>query len=85
MPADTASRQVSVYLGGWVSAGKLVAHLSDGSAADFTDSSYSSTTGIYQANYNLTYHAASAGQTLTLTWSMLSGTGNVVVDGAALH
>ena len=86
VPADTATRQISVYLGGYASTGKLVAHLSDGSAADFTDSSYSSATAIYQANYTLSYHAASAGQTLTLTWTMISGAGNgnVVIDGAAL-
>jgi hypothetical protein len=85
VPADTTTRQVTVYVGGWASTGKLTAHLSDGSAADFTDSSYSSAGSIYQANYTLTYHAASAGQTLTLTWTMVSGVGNVVLDGAALN
>jgi hypothetical protein len=86
VPADTTTRQITVYVGGWASTGKLTAHLSDGSAADFTNSSYSSANSIYQANYTLTYHAASAGQTLTLTWTMVSGNsnGNVVLDGAAL-
>ena len=84
MPADTSTREVTVYLGGWSSNGKLTAHLSDGSAADFTDASFSSANGTYQANYTLTYHAASAGQTLTLTWTLVSGFGNVVIDGAAL-
>ena len=85
VPADTTARQITVYVGGWQSVGKLTAHLSDGSAADFTDSSYSSATTIYQANYTLTYHAASAAQTLTITWTMASGAGNVVLDGASLH
>ena len=75
VPADTTSRQITIYLGGWASAGKLTAHLSDGSAADFTNSSFSSTNSTYQANYTLAYHAASAGQTLTITWVLVSGFG----------
>jgi YD repeat-containing protein len=88
-PADTTSRQLMLFVGGWASAGKLTAHLSDGSAADFVDSSYSSSSGIYQANYTLTYHAASVGQSLTVSWVMTAdysgdSGGNVVIDGAAL-
>jgi hypothetical protein len=40
--------------------------------------------GQYDENYTLTYSAASAGQTLTVSWVMSSGTGNVTLDGAAL-
>ena len=36
-PADTTTRTLLVYVGGWTSGGKLVAHLSDSSAADFVD------------------------------------------------
>ena len=72
-----------MHVGGWDSGGTLTAHLSDGSATDFTAST-ANTSGQYDYNYTLTYNAASAGQTLTVTWKMSSGTGNVTLSGAAL-
>jgi hypothetical protein len=39
--------------------------------------------GQYDANYTLTYTAGSI-TTLTVTWVMSSGTGNVTIDAAAL-
>jgi len=44
-PADTTTRNILVYVGGWMSGGKLVAHLSDGSAPDYVDTSFASSTG----------------------------------------
>jgi len=84
-PADTTTRTVNLYVGGWQSGGKLVAHLSDGSAADFVDTTPQNGSGQYDGNYTITYHAASSGQTLTLTWTQNSGTGNVTLNAAALH
>jgi parallel beta-helix repeat protein len=84
-PADTKPRTLLVYVGGWVSGGRLVAHLSDGSAPDFVNTSISSTTGQYDAVYTLTYHAASAGQRLVVQWIQASGTGNVTLQAAALQ
>ena len=82
-PADTSIRTLIVHVGGWNSGGTLTAHLSDGSAADFTDIN-ANTSGQYDRNYTLTYNAASAGQTLTITWAMNSGTGNVTLNAAAV-
>jgi hypothetical protein len=82
-PADTSSRILTVHVGGWNSGGTLTAYLSDGSAANFV-STTSAVNGQYDENYTLTYSAASAGQTLTVTWVMSSGTGNVTLNGAAL-
>ena len=82
-PADTSTRTLIVHVGGWDSGGTLTAHLSDGSATDFTASTVN-TSGQYDYNYTLTYNAASAGQSLTVTWKMSSGTGNVTLSGAAL-
>jgi hypothetical protein len=82
-PASTNSRTLTIYVGGWNSGGKLVAHLSDGSAVDFTNTT-ATASGQYDRAYTLTYTAASANQTLRVTWTMASGTGNVTVDGAAL-
>jgi len=50
VPADTTTRTLSVYVGGWSSTGKLTAHLSDGSAADYVDASHSATNGQYDGN-----------------------------------
>ena len=36
-PADATLRTLIVHVGGWHSGGTLIAHLSDGSAADYTD------------------------------------------------
>ena len=82
-PADTGTRTLSVYVGGWLSGGTLTAHLSDFSAADFVDST-TPANGQYDRNYTLTYKAASAGQTLTVSWIATSGAGNVTLNGAAL-
>src|SRR6185312_2153218 len=65
------------------SAGTLTAHLSDGSAADFVDTTPVAS-GQYDRNYVLTYQAASAGQTIRVTWTVATGSGNVTVNGAAL-
>jgi hypothetical protein len=72
-----------VYVGGWNSGGRLVAHLSDGSAADYVNTAISAT-GQYDAVFTLTYRAASAGQQLVVQWTQASGTGNVTLQGAAL-
>ena len=83
VPAGTTSQTLSVYVGGWDSGGTLTAHLSDASAADYVNTT-ASVSGQYDGNYTLTYYAASPGQTLTISWVMTSGTGNVTLNGAAL-
>jgi hypothetical protein len=83
-PADTSLRNLTVHVGGWNSGGTLTAQLSDGSAAVFTDMTPVAA-GQYDRNYTLTYQAASAGQTITLSWIMSSGTGNVTLSSATLH
>jgi hypothetical protein len=82
-PADANSRTLVVHLGGWNSGGTLTAHLSDGSAPDFTDVQALNSVQ-YDRNYTLTYRAATANQTLTVTWLMTSGTGNVTLSAASL-
>ena len=88
-PADTTTRTLTVHVGGWNSGGTFVAHLSDGSVADLTNTS-SSVNGQYDRNYTVTYKAGAANQTLTITWTMgtqgtSTGTGNVTLNGAALQ
>lgn len=68
-PADTTTRTLYVLWGGALGTTvKLNAHLSDGSATDYSDTkvlSGSGSTALYVET--ITYHAASASQTLTIT------------------
>jgi hypothetical protein len=82
-PAGTATQTLTLHVGGYYSGGTLTAHLSDGSAPDFVDVQ-AQTGGYYDRNYVLTYQAAAAGQQLTVTWKMSSGSGYVTLSGAAL-
>ena len=83
-PADTNQRTLTFYVGLFNTTGKLVAHLSDGSAADFVDTTFSNSATI-PAAYIITYKAASAGQTLTLTWTMNDNTGPRCADTSGVH
>jgi hypothetical protein len=83
-PADLTQRTLVVHVGGWFSGGTLTAHLSDQSAADYTDITTAGV-GQYDRNYTLTYQAGGGGQTLTVTWKMTSGSGNVTLNAAALQ
>ncbi|HYM13854.1 MAG TPA: hypothetical protein VEU62_24160 [Bryobacterales bacterium] len=83
-PADTTMRTLTVHVGGWNSSGTLTAHLSDGSSPDSADTTIP-LVGQYDRNYTLTYRAATAGQTLKVTWKLASGTGNVTLNAAALQ
>lgn len=66
VPADTTSRALHVICGGAAGATmKITAHLSDGSAMDYSDTESSATT--FTKEYTITYNAASASQTLTIT------------------
>ena len=82
-PADTSLRNLTVHVGAWLAGATLTAHLSDGSAPDFVDTTPQAT-GQYDRNYTLTYQAASAGQALNISWVLTSGGGNVTLNGAAL-
>ena len=53
-------------------------------AAPYTDLT-TNVNGQYDRNYTLTYAAASAGQTLTVSWVVNSGYGNVTLNAAALQ
>ena len=82
-PADGTIRTLIVHVGGFQSGGTLRAHLSDGSAVDYTDTTTTSAVQ-YDRNYSLTYKAAGPGQTLLVTWTTASGGGGVTISAAAL-
>lgn len=87
LPADTDTRTLEVYWGSYSSAIKMVATLSDGSAADYTETHVTGGTGV--STYfrsTLVYTANSAGQTLTLQMTVTAlsgGQGNTWLMGAA--
>ena len=66
---------------------RIVAHLSDGSAVDFVDSSVVNSSGVTTLGvYTLSYRAASAGQTITVTFTNQAGaSGNVTLQAATLQ
>ena len=84
VPADTDTRTLTVHVGAFNSGATFRAHLSDHSAEDFVDTQ-KVCRGQSDQNYTLTYHAASPGEHLTVTWVREGGTGNVTLGGAALR
>ena len=53
------------------------------SSASYADTT-TSANGQYDRSYTLTYSAASAGQQLRLTWTQVTDTGNVTLNGVSL-
>src|SRR6185295_12257618 len=66
------------------SGGTLTASLSDGSAPNYVNASFSNSTGQYDAVYTLTYKAASDGKLITVKWVQATSTGNVTLQAATL-
>jgi hypothetical protein len=86
LPADNATtRTIKLYLGLNKVQATLTATLSDGSAVPFTDT-VDNPTGTSYRTYTLSYRAANPGQTLTVTWSLLTdhGSGSVQLHAATL-
>ncbi|MCZ2078833.1 MAG: peptidoglycan DD-metalloendopeptidase family protein [Bryobacterales bacterium] len=85
VPADTTTKVLKVFVGAWNTQGKLVAHLSDNSAPDYADTSLNSTGQDAMGVYTINFRAASAGQTLTVTFTQNTATGgNINWQAAAL-
>jgi hypothetical protein len=88
VPASTKSRTLLVFVGGYRSNGKLSVSLSDHSAPDYVDASFSRTdTQIYNVTYTLVFNAAHDGETLAVIWEAASVVmdGNVALEAAALR
>jgi|GEM_PF-2542818 len=81
-PADTSERTLKVHMGGWNSTATLSVTLSDGSSAPYSTSLTGAS--VYHREAIVTYKAASAGQTVTLTLTANTGTGNIVLQTATL-
>ncbi|HEX8412574.1 MAG TPA: SGNH/GDSL hydrolase family protein [Sphingomicrobium sp.] len=85
-PAGVNQRTATILAGGYGTTIQVTAHLSDGSVADKVDSSTVWTSGVgLNRVITVTYAAASAGQTLTVSIVQAAGsTGNANIQGAAL-
>jgi hypothetical protein len=85
-PADPVQRTLTVFVGVWNAQGKMVAHLSDNSTADYIDTSLNSASGTRAGMYKFVYQAAIPGQTLTVTFTQNNNAGgNVTLQAAALN
>lgn len=86
VPAGTTPLTLRVYVGARNGSARMVAHLSDGSAADYVDTSLVCDPDQTKlAAYTFTFKAASAGQTLTVTYTLDSTAGNVTLQAATLR
>ena len=68
MPAGVEQRTLHVYVGNKASAARLDVSLSDSSAPPYTSSQTAGGTSLH-LDYTIVFNAASAGQTLTVTWT----------------
>ena len=87
--ADTTLRTLKIYVIssfiGTSTQGKLVATLSDGSALPYTDTSVTSNSTNTMGVYTITYRAATAGQTLNVSWTNNTANAqNVVIQAVTL-
>jgi hypothetical protein len=87
VPADTNLRTLRVYVGVWGNQGNMAAQLSDGSAPVYTDASLTNTGGSTTFGvYTFRFNAISAGQRLTVTYTVHNpGTGTVWFSAASLQ
>jgi hypothetical protein len=84
VPAGTTTHTLVFHAGGQNGGGTLTVSLSDGSAANYQDTT-ANQSGRWDRNYTITYNSASAGQTLTIQWVSATASGNVSLGGAALQ
>ena len=75
VPADANPKRVRIFLGGTAARATLRAHLSDNSSPDFVYSS-AAVGGAFDADFTITYQAATSSAKLTLTWTLASATGS---------
>jgi hypothetical protein len=84
VPAGSSPRTLKLYLGGWQAQAELEVRLSDGSAPEY-EVTMQNLDGVFDREVTLVYHAASEGQTLQVSYTMIGGTGNVTLSATALQ
>ncbi|HMU32784.1 MAG TPA: peptidoglycan DD-metalloendopeptidase family protein [Pyrinomonadaceae bacterium] len=87
VPADTTARTLKMYVGLWAAGGRFEASLSDGSAPIYVDTTQVSSGSSINRVYTINYQAGSAGQTLTVKWTLnttFNPWSNVTLQAASL-
>jgi hypothetical protein len=85
-PAGTTTRTLKLYLGVFnCSATNVHASLSDGSATAVDYNGLVNGSGFSDGVVTITYAAGSASQTLTVVFTLTTGTGNISLQAAALQ
>src|SRR5215472_14711976 len=89
LPATTNECTLQLFVGTFAARGKLVAKFSDGSAAQYSDTSLENASNGPGGVYNLTYQANSNGPDLIVEWTLSqrvasNSTANVTLQAAAL-
>jgi hypothetical protein len=87
-PADATEHTLQLYISVYRASGRLQVQLSDGSAADYTDTFTDPSGSNTWRLYTLRYRAASAGQNLVITWTQTASfdlSGNITLQAATLR
>jgi len=87
VPADTTLRTLKVYVGAFAARGNFEASLSDNGASAYSDPTLVNMGNGPSGVYSISYAAQSAGQRLTIKWTLSQGFGadaNVTLQAAAL-
>jgi len=86
IPADTNVRTIYLYLRAYAatSAAVVSTSISDGSSSTKTDSTTITSSGGVDAVVEIVYQAASAGQSITVTYTTSISSSNVALQAAAL-
>ncbi len=89
VPADTTTRTLKIYLGAWNAQGLFQAFLNDNSASPYSVIVDAGSTGTATDRViTLTYKAASAGQSLTVRYTLFDDyglDGNITLQAATLQ
>lgn len=87
VPADTTARTLRMYVAVWFAQARMEATLSDGSAPAIIDTSFGKA-GLAKAVFSINFKAESAGQTLTVKYTVKTDHnapfGNVALESATL-
>jgi hypothetical protein len=85
VPAGTTTRTLRLYVGAYNATGTLTAHLSDGSAPDYTDGSLGNTSTSWAGVYTLVFRSIDPNATLNVRWVQNTVGGDVNWSAASLY
>ncbi len=84
VPASITFRTLRVYVNVWRAQGQFSASFNNGNVL-YNSVALNNSAGSTAGMYTLTYNTVSAGQSLTVKWTMQSGSGCIVLQAATLQ